>query len=319
MTLPLVSVIIPVYNSKLFIRETINSILNQTFPSIEIILVDDGSTDGVSSLFPEFEVHNIKCISTNNYGASHARNVGLKASKGNYIQYLDSDDILAPNKIALQIEDLLSNNADISFCKWSNFKTNIDPSKPFKFWNVNYSNCTNGIELLTCFGMDNWFIPIFSWLTKRELILKAGLWNESISNNDDGEFFTRVLVHAQRLSSVNEILAFYRVIEGQDSLSKINSIEKIDSAFRSYDLILNTLTQYSETTDVLSYPKRLYYIQFLLLHDNYPVQSKKAARAFDSIKGPSFLMRRKKYWKLINLIGLYRASLIYNFIIRKLF
>ena len=91
-----ISVIVPVYNVKEYIDETIKSIYNQTLKDFELILIDDGSTDGTYEMLKEYESkhNNIKLIKQENSGPSKARNVGLKEAEGEYIIFVDSDDLL---------------------------------------------------------------------------------------------------------------------------------------------------------------------------------------------------------------------------------
>lgn len=97
----LVSIMIPAYNSEKWITHTINSALNQTYPRKEIIIVDDGSTDNTLSIAREFESRSLKVILQSQKGASRARNKALAVCQGDFIQYLEADDMLAPDKIAL--------------------------------------------------------------------------------------------------------------------------------------------------------------------------------------------------------------------------
>lgn len=314
MTPPLVSIIIPAYNAKQFIKDAINSALQQSYKNIEIILVDDGSTDGTEVYFDEFQKREVQCYSIKNGGASSARNFGLSKSKGEYIQFLDADDILHSNKIENQIKAMLNQEADISFTPWVHFSNNIDKGKKFRFDKINYAKSSTGKELMLSFGMDNWFMPVFSWLTHKKLIEKAGDWNVKISNNDDGEYFARVLLHAKKVICIDQVLAYYRVIP-TNSLSKMNSIHKIDDAFESYQLITQLLRNHPERT-LLSYPRRLYYTQYLMIRTNFPRQAKRAAKAFDSIKADVFLMNKKRYWLLIKIFGLYKGTLLYDFLIK---
>ncbi len=108
---PLVSILIPCYNSEQWLAETIESALAQTWKNIEIIIVDDGSTDNSLAIAKSFESSIVKVISQENKGASTARNIALKEAQGDFIQYLDADDLLAPDKIELQV-GLLENNGD---------------------------------------------------------------------------------------------------------------------------------------------------------------------------------------------------------------
>lgn len=109
-----VSIIIPCHNVEGYILDCISSVINQTYKKLEIICVDDGSTDQTLKIIQAYQSSYVKdmiIISQDNKGASSARNVGLSASSGEYIQFLDADDILKPNKIKRQIDLVMSNNS----------------------------------------------------------------------------------------------------------------------------------------------------------------------------------------------------------------
>jgi glycosyltransferase involved in cell wall biosynthesis len=117
-----VSIIIPLYNSEKYIAETINSALNQTWENKEIIIIDDGSTDKSLVIAKSYERVNVIVISQQNKGASAARNVGIKNSKGDFIQFLDADDLLSTDKIEAQMKIFEQYGNDIIVsCQWDGF------------------------------------------------------------------------------------------------------------------------------------------------------------------------------------------------------
>ncbi|WP_460219708.1 glycosyltransferase [Psychroserpens sp. MEBiC05023] len=297
-SLPLVSIIIPSYNSKDYIAETINSALCQTYKPIEIIVVDDGSTDETCQLFAEFEANGIACYQIENAGASNARNFGLKKASGDYIQFLDADDILDKFKIAKQMELMIASKADVCYTPWIDFKKQIgDSQSQFKFSHLNHNMKRSGIELMISFGQDNWFIPTVSWLVDKRLIDLAGIWDVEMLINNDGEYFSRVLFWAKLVVCCNTPLAYYRLTP--NSLSKLNSVPKIEAAFKSYQKIEKLLAPINNI-NLMSYPKRLYYKQYTFTKKKYPALAKRAAIHFDQIKAPCFLSQQKKileiYW-----------------------
>ena len=113
-----VSVIVPVYNGKKYINKCVNSILRQTFKDIEIILVDDGSTDNTLDILKEYEKRfpNVKVIESSNLGAGGARNIGLDASHGEYILFVDADDFLREDMVEVLYKNAISNDVDIARC-----------------------------------------------------------------------------------------------------------------------------------------------------------------------------------------------------------
>ena len=117
---PLISIVIPNYNGVLFVTEALESVLNQDYMNKEVIIVDDGSTDGSKELLRTY-VDQIRLIETKNFGASAARNAGLLASKGELIAFLDSDDIWMTNKLTLQYQKMVEYGADLVYCHGQEF------------------------------------------------------------------------------------------------------------------------------------------------------------------------------------------------------
>ncbi len=117
---PLISVIIPIYNSQKHLEECLSSVLQQTYQNLEVILVDDGSTDDSSKLVNDYKKRNqnIKVIHQKNQGLSAARNAGLKIATGDYITFVDSDDKIEANMIENLIKALQKDNSDIAVCSF---------------------------------------------------------------------------------------------------------------------------------------------------------------------------------------------------------
>jgi glycosyltransferase involved in cell wall biosynthesis len=127
MNKPFVSIIIPLYNSEKYIAETIRSAQKQTWSNKEIIVVDDGSTDNSLKVANSCMDKDTRIITQQNKGASAARNAGLKEAQGEFIQFLDADDLLSENKIARQIEILLNVPGYIGLCATVHFQDGNDP------------------------------------------------------------------------------------------------------------------------------------------------------------------------------------------------
>jgi glycosyltransferase involved in cell wall biosynthesis len=212
---PLVSVIIPLYNAEKYISETINSVINQSYNNWEIIIVNDGSTDNSLCIAQSFESEKVKIISVNNGGASRARNIGLDNSKGEFIQYLDSDDLLSTDKIENQVRLLVNDNADLVFCKSFIFNNSEDISN-YKnsdiecYENFRFNGSGKDLLLKMFTGHNVQMIPIHSILFKKEIAIKVGLWNELITLDDDGEYFIRVYCNCEKVVFDNHSLCFYR-------------------------------------------------------------------------------------------------------------
>lgn len=165
-----VSVIIPVYNAEKYLRECLDSVLNQTHKNVEIVAVNDGSTDNSLQILIEYQKEkNIKVISQINEGVCSARNKGLECSSGNFIMFLDSDDCIYPQAIELLLNDVLACNADISVGEMSSL---------------------NKVENLTCEAQ----IAIYN---KQEALIEA-LNDAPISYSSCAKLFSRDIIEDVR-------------------------------------------------------------------------------------------------------------------------
>lgn len=186
---PLVSVVIPVYNAEKSIVAVLQSVINQDYRPIEIILVNDGSSDNSETLINKFIESNrqeqIHCISQKNQGVSVARNNGMKYSKGEYIALLDSDDIWKKNKISVQIEVFQENkNIDL-------LATNRNGEKFDSFFGYKFNRITKITPRLLLYKN---FLLTPTVLFKRKIIEEIGYFNESMSYSEDWEYFLRIAV-----------------------------------------------------------------------------------------------------------------------------
>lgn len=219
-TFPKVTIIIPCYNSQDYITESINSIFNQSYKNIETIIINDGSTDASLKIINKNpHINKIKVITQKNKGAAAARNIGLSYATGDFIQFLDADDVLDPHKIEAQIDYYKQNNwnkENLVFGKWTTL------GKDITLMGVNqksvWHNYLNPTDILNDFVLTGCCLPPIVYLTPKFLIEKAGIWNEKLSLNDDGEFFARVLSVASSLHYCDDAISYYR--STPNSLSK---------------------------------------------------------------------------------------------------
>ena len=203
--------------------ETLESCINQSYRYIEVIVVDDGSKDHSFSLVEEYaNCHpQVKVYQQPNSGACKARNNALFHSKGNYIVYLDADDVLSPGYIERNISALKDmNETCLSFCEWGKWINGNYKEEKEKDVYKNYENIVELIEKL----LNNSMLQTSCWFTPRRLIEMAGEWNESLLINQDGEFFMRVLANANRALFVPNIRVFYRY-DNNGSITRSKSSE----------------------------------------------------------------------------------------------
>ncbi|HEY4324125.1 MAG TPA: glycosyltransferase family 2 protein [Mucilaginibacter sp.] len=241
---PLVSIIIPVYNSEKYVAECIESAINQTWSNKEIIIVDDGSTDR-SLTIVQRQANNplVKIIQQSNKGASAARNTGLKEAKGDYIQFLDADDLLSPNKIEEQIKGLNGSITHLGLCHTLHFNENEDYNKrsvPEEWFDTDSDDPVDfliklhaGVDVMPEYGG---MVQPNAWLTPRHLIEKAGMWNEFRCPDDDGEFFCRVVLASDGIRFSKNGINYYRKYTTGGSLSGQKSSQAFENILLSIDL-----------------------------------------------------------------------------------
>jgi glycosyltransferase involved in cell wall biosynthesis len=245
----LVSVIIPTFNAQDTIGETIRSVLDQEYEQIELIIVDDGSEDQTRDILSNLKIGFYR---QENKGACAARNLGITKSEGSYIQFLDGDDLLAPNKIASQMEALRSDTNAIANGRWGRFYTD-DPWTENIAWGPDKSLqrdldaaswlCQNHMSQTAC------------WLTPRHLIEKAGTWDQSLTQNQDGEFFTRVLKHAEKVIYTVEAKVYYRSNQSDTVSKNARKLENIRSRYKaceSFEQVLLSMENSERTRKAIA-------------------------------------------------------------------
>lgn len=205
----LVSILIPAYNSELWISDAVESALSQTWPHKEIIIVNDGSTDSTLDVAKRFESKHVKVVSQENGGASSARNTALRYAQGNYIQWLDADDLLAPDKLSQQLGEV-ENGADNNVLLSASYgEFHVQPCHAQFAPNSLWQDLTPIEFLLTRFDRNLWTSNC-AWLVSRRLTDLAGPWDERLTLDDDGEYFARVVTQSERIKFVPEARVFYR-------------------------------------------------------------------------------------------------------------
>jgi len=222
---PVVSILIPCRNAAETLPETLDSALAQNGVEKEIIVVDDGSTDGTLEVARAFAGRSVLVIEGPRINASAARNRALETSKGDFIQYLDADDVLGPDKIRKQVEVLGNSAAYLATARWGRFDESVED---VAFANDDQLHDWSPVEwLVSHCGAQQMMHPA-AWLVPRSLAMKAGPWNESLTLNDDGEYFARVVAQSAGLRFAPGAETFYRT-SSRSSLSKSRG----DAAFRS--------------------------------------------------------------------------------------
>ncbi len=205
MSAPLVSVIIPAYNSARYITDTINSVLQQSVTDFEIIVVDDGSTDDLKEvLAPYTDKNQIKYIQQVNQGVSVARNQGYKISQGKYIAFLDADDVWLPDNLEAKLNKFKS--GDFGLVHADAFVID-ERSSPLE--QVLAGKEGNLLEDMLAWNGTQVPGPS-SILVKREVMDNVGFFDDRLSTSADQDFFIRVAVQYQ-IGRVDKPTWMYRI------------------------------------------------------------------------------------------------------------
>lgn len=236
---PLVSILIPAYNAQRWIAESLESALAQTWRRKEIVVVDDGSTDDTVAVAHRYESRHVLVVAQKNQGAAVARNTAYANCQGDYIQWLDADDVLDPKKVELQMRaaDYASSRTLISGA-WSFFHYRKRKARftPSPLWAD-----LSPVEWLTRKLETSPHMQTDNWLVSRELSDLAGPWDPRLWRDNDGEYFCRVLLASDGTKFVPEARSYYRAA-GFKSISHIGgSSKKLESLFLSMRLHMGYL------------------------------------------------------------------------------
>lgn len=195
---PLVSILIPCYNAEQYIGEAVESALGQTYPNVEVVVVDDGSTDGSVGVLESFG-DRIRFEAGPNRGGCAARNRALSLSRGEYIQYLDADDVLLPGKIERQIGPLIEGTADMVICQGYRHYDNEPPKlAPFPNRDPEESDALD-----YCLNQQLYSLGP---LHRRTMVERVGGYRESVRKWQEYDLHIRLAAHGARIRLIKEPL-----------------------------------------------------------------------------------------------------------------
>lgn len=244
----LVSVIIPTYNSSSTIEQCIQSCLDQDHENLEIIVVNDGSTDNTLEVINSLKEDRLHVINQLNRGCSDAKNTGLKNANGSYIQYLDADDYLSKDKISSQLIKIKGKPKSIAVCKTiAVFDNDVLEEIDTNLISRGGDGLTFLLRLLGSEGQRGMVQPN-AYLISHALAKSIGEWDTTISPNpdEDGEYFARALILAEEVVFTDGV-NFYRK-SLSNSLSKIVSLERVQNQLRSIEKTFSLILQKGDST-----------------------------------------------------------------------
>jgi glycosyltransferase involved in cell wall biosynthesis len=233
---PSVSVVIPAYNVAPYIGETLNSVFAQTFTDFEVIVVDDGSPDGEElkrTLDPYVE--RVRYVRQENRGAGAARNRGVREARGEFIAFLDSDDLWMPEYLGEQVRFLRADGYDLAYADALLFGDSPIAGKTY----MQTSPSVGPVTFLSLVRNDCNIITS-GVVVRRSVLIKVGLFNESLRNGQDFELWTRLARNGARLGYQRKVLLRYRCRKGSlsgDMMNRLNRELRVYSYIAdNYDL-----------------------------------------------------------------------------------
>lgn len=239
---PKISVIIPSYNRAHIIKDTLDSIISQSYQNWECLIIDDISNDNTENIINTYVQKDsrfkfIKRPAKMRKGASTCRNIGLKIASGSYVQFLDSDDMLASNKFEVQIKALENSAANaIASCKWGGVRLKKENANIYHGLPT-YFSTPNPLKLIEVYGNRFTFLPSHVFLIPMSVLFKSGKWEESLTVNDDGEFFSRIILNSSEVVFCEDTFVLYRSGAGDRLSGSIHTENGIKSYIKSLELI----------------------------------------------------------------------------------
>ena len=202
----LVSIIMPCYNGASYLREAVSSVFKQTYPAVELIVVDDESTDNSRQILAELSTEHVgrmTVLHQQNKGPYPARNLGLKHAKGEFVAFLDADDFWRDDCLEKLHRAIMRDLADLAYCGWQNIGEGAPGTQPYI--PPKYDE-DDPVPLF----MQGCPWPIHAALVRRDVVNAVGGFSERYFSSMDYDFWLRILAITRKMSRVPEVLAFYR-------------------------------------------------------------------------------------------------------------
>lgn len=260
----LISIIIPIYNVEKYLGKCIESIINQTYENLEIILVNDGSKDDSKNIceFYQKKDKRIIVINKKNGGLSDARNTGLDVARGKYIGFVDSDDFIDRNMYQILYNDIVSNNADIAICNYKKIYENELVNVENKLNNTEIYNKEDAIRLLIMGDKIN----DYAWNKLYKAELFKNIKYPVGRNMEDMGTTYKVFEIAERIT-YNEYIGYYYLQRNNSILASINKkfiLDLYEMKYNKYSHLRKLYPKYIEILDINRLNFTKYYFMFMV-------------------------------------------------------
>lgn len=303
----LVSVIMPCHNAEKFIASAIGSVLSQSYSNIELVIVNDGSTDRSKKVIESFNDPRIIYLEQGNKGQDAALNAGFTESKGWYIKYMDADDVISERMIELQVKQLEKQPKAVAYSEWYRFfgENPVLEDEGNQMW---YWQDMNPIDFLTV-DQDGPMLQCGIMMMSRELVQQTGGWDERLILYNDTEFYTRIILASEGIVFTQGAKLFYRS-GTSTSLSVQQSRKYYESTFLATRLIEQHMLPMEDSPRVRRLLANIY---FRRRYEMYPRFSDLAAAHIRKIKEygpPDLKVRGGRLHNLITKFFGWRATVL---------
>ncbi|MBQ2715049.1 MAG: glycosyltransferase family 2 protein [Clostridia bacterium] len=294
-----ISVIIPVYNAELYLRETIESVLNQSYKSVELLLVNDGSKDGSSAICHEFaKAHdNVKVFDRDNHGVSATRNFGLSHAEGEFIWFCDSDDTIAENAFEIVMREQKEHDADVviggmNFCFVSEGK--VDEKAVEKKLIITQDELAKNYKEIFS---KNYVSSLWNKLIRSSLIKENEItWDETLCLYEDYVFSMDCLTKANKIVCIPNCVYNY-MFRNANSLShryRTNVAEMFERLYHKISKYLETVGNKSESA-FASMNNLMIYIGYECVKNELRAKDDRIKKVKDLLKNETFHEAMKKF------------------------
>jgi len=278
--MPKVSIIVPTYNREQYISKCVDSVLNQTLKDIELIIIDDGSTDCTEKIIKNYTDKRLKYIKRTNHGIGNSRNYGIDLAKGEFIAFVDSDDYIHPENLEKMYKKALNDNLDAVVCDYNYFYEN-GSVKPQKIEYFENTSLINNPDLLLKINLG----PCNKLFSRKLFADKKMRFPENIKY-EDIPLVSKLLKDANKIGKVNESLSFFLV----DNYSETFIVDKrVFDIFKSLDMVISNFIE-EEFNDTI---KKL----VICILTNYTIQQR---RQIDKSVRNKFIDKAFEYIKRID-------------------
>jgi glycosyltransferase involved in cell wall biosynthesis len=316
MTNPLVSVVMSVYNGEKYIAAAISSVLQQTWTDLELIVVNDGSTDASAAILGTIDDPRLKVLHQENKGQDAALNKGYVHSTGSYIKFMDCDDLISPQTLEVQVKALLQSPEKIAYGEWYRFFGAEPTPADMEIKNF-YWKDSGPLDFLLQNG-DGPMLQCGIMLVPRPIIEKAGLWDERLILYNDTEFFARIILNAQGILFTPGAVLFYRSGVGS-SLSNQNQRKYFESTYLAVELISQEYLKREDSPRVRQIICNLYFRRRYEMYPSFPDLARKYRQRVKEfgptnlfVGGSAFHNFSYNYlgWRITKLMHNFRGTLL---------